>query len=131
MEFYSIMWRTLVCLWVHIRENSGLHNTDSFKSVSPKILVLNCLNRCNFKVDIIPSMCFRGGDNQREQPFLLKKRTLILANRCSFPKGVCIVMNGKLLKIGGFWGGVRVHNMNRKPNVLFKGFLKFSISKFL
>ena len=53
--------RTLVCLWVHIRENNGLHNTDRFQSVSPKILVLNRLNRCNFKVDIIPNMCFRGG----------------------------------------------------------------------
>ncbi len=40
-------------------------------------------------------------------------------------------MNEKLLKIGGFLGGVRVHNMNTRTNVLFKGFLKFSISKFL
>ncbi len=64
-----------MCLWVHIRENNGLHNTDRFKSVSPKILVLNCFNRCNFKVDIIPNMFYRGGLSERTTVSTQKKNT--------------------------------------------------------
>ena len=63
-------------------------------------------------------VCYRGHIRENNR-FYSKKRTLILANRCSFPKGVCIVMNGKLLKIGGFlgWGSCSQYEQTNKCSI--------------